>query len=59
MNILLREVRNIMKGIINNDNHIPENNKHEVAIPVNTVREQNYLKFNNQFYLKHRNFNSF
>jgi hypothetical protein len=41
-----------MKEILNNDNHIPENNKHELAIPVNIVLEQKYLKFNNQFYLK-------
>jgi hypothetical protein len=43
------EVKNIMKGILDNDNHTPEKEKLELITLLNTILEQNYLQFNDQF----------
>jgi hypothetical protein len=48
-NIPVTEVQNIIKEIVNNDNHTPKK-KQELVTLLNTVLEQNYLQFNDQFY---------
>jgi hypothetical protein len=42
-----------MKEILD-DNHTPENKKHEWTTPLNTILEQNYLQLNNQFYKQYK-----
>jgi hypothetical protein len=49
MNISLREVTNIIKIILNN-NQILTEEKHKLITSPNKILEQNYLQFNNQYY---------
>jgi hypothetical protein len=49
-NISVTEVKNIIKEILNNDNHTPEKEKQELTTLLNTILEQNYLQFSDQFY---------
>jgi hypothetical protein len=44
------EIKSIIKGNLDNNNHNPENEKHEPVTLLNTIFEQNYLQFNDQFY---------
>jgi hypothetical protein len=39
-----------VKEIRDNDNHTPDNKKHEPKILLSTSLEQNCLQFNDQFY---------
>jgi hypothetical protein len=41
-----------MKGILYSGNHTSEQKKHELVVLLNTILEQNYSQFNNQFYKK-------
>jgi hypothetical protein len=48
------EVKNIIEGILNNNNHTPENEKQELLTLLNTILEQNYLQFNDQLYKQNK-----
>jgi hypothetical protein len=49
-NIPFGEIYNIVNGILNNDNEISADERQDFRIPLNAILEQNYIKFNDQFY---------
>jgi hypothetical protein len=48
-NILKKELTDIIKNVLDN-NSTPEKQNQELMILINTVIDQNYLQFNNQYY---------
>jgi hypothetical protein len=40
--------------ILGNNNHTPENQKHWLITPLNTMLEHSYLQFNDQFHKQNK-----
>jgi hypothetical protein len=53
-NIPITEIKNIIKNIMNNDNLMSKEEKEELSLILDTILEQNYLLFNNQYFKQNR-----